>query len=246
MFLTEAQSNTAITAWGIARSSQSSSGESQSLELDVLGSAQVTNRCCYAECEMVQHWKAAAPSVMVHRHVQFIHQDIGSREDQILVSQEHWWRFVKFLCDTQSVWGSLLVCTRHHTFAQYLMTSNLYVYVYTVYIYIFICVCVYSTVCIYIYIYITYCTNILTCVKSLYKSRVNTAHQHITEPKRHGKTWTKLQHTRCPVRKWPLSGCWYPGSLRPSRHGWPKSQLGAPRVSHDPVSASEKIELGPT
>ena len=99
-----------------------------------------------------------------------------------------------------------------------------------------------TCMCIYIYIVQIF----LTCVKSLYKSRVNTAHQHITEPKRHGKTWNILKHTRCPVRKWPLSGCWYPGSLRPSRHGWPKSQLGAPRVSHDPVSASEKIELGST
>ena len=124
---------------------------------------------------------------------------------------------------TLCVWGSLLVCTRHHKFAQYLMTSNLYVYIYIYIVQIF-----------------------LTCVKSLYKSRVNTAHQHITEPKRHGKTWNILKHTRCPVRKWPLSGCWYPGSLRPSRHGWPKLQLGAPRVSHDPVSASEKIELGST
>ena len=162
-----------------------------------------------------------APSVMVHRHVQFIHQDIGSREDQILVSQEHWWLFVKFLCDTLRLRFTACV----HTASQICSVSHDF-----------------ELVCVYIYIVQIF----LTCVKSLYKSRVNTAHQHITEPKRHGKTWNILKHTRCPVRKWPLSGCWYPGSLRPSRHGWPKSQLGAPRVSHDPVSASEKIELGST
>lgn len=36
---------------------------------------------------------------------------------------------------TLCVWGSLLVCTRHHKFAQYLMTSNLYVYIYILYKY---------------------------------------------------------------------------------------------------------------